>query len=221
LNNLPEIVSAEKWKQECDQLLIAEKEATRLLDGLAARRRRLPMVAFDNARYVFATPEGPRTLLDLFDGRPQLAIYQFMDNGPDEFCPGCTHFTNNVVDLSELADNDVSWATVSNMPLEQIETYKAKWVGLCLSSHHMARPSPTTAMPAAASCSACSSVTVRMSIGPMPPPPVGWIGSYSSTTFSISPSMGARRTGRIPHLAGRSIPLMARTKPVLRGERDR
>jgi predicted dithiol-disulfide oxidoreductase (DUF899 family) len=137
LNNLPEIVSAEKWKQECDQLLIAEKEATRLLDRLAARRRRLPMVAFDNARYVFATPEGPRTLLDLFDGRPQLAIYQFMDNGPDEFCPGCTHFTNNVVDLSELADNDVSWATVSNMPLEQIETYKAKmgWTVPFFSSH--------------------------------------------------------------------------------------
>jgi hypothetical protein len=57
---MPEIVSAEKWKQECDELLIAEKEATRLLDGLAERRRRLPMVAFDNARYEFDTPEGKK-----------------------------------------------------------------------------------------------------------------------------------------------------------------
>jgi hypothetical protein len=36
---------------------------------------------------------GPKRLLDFFDGRQQLAIYQFMDNGPDAFCPGCTHFT--------------------------------------------------------------------------------------------------------------------------------
>jgi predicted dithiol-disulfide oxidoreductase (DUF899 family) len=137
MENLPEIVSAEKWKQECDELLVAEKEATRLLDGIAARRRRLPMVAFDNARYVFEASDGPRTLLDLFEGRPQLVLYQFMDNGPDEFCPGCTHFTNNVVDLSELADNDVSWATVSTMPLQQIERYKARmgWTMPFVSSH--------------------------------------------------------------------------------------
>jgi predicted dithiol-disulfide oxidoreductase (DUF899 family) len=137
MGNQPKIVSAEKWKQERDELLIAEKEATRLLDNIAARRRRLPMVAFDNARYRFDAPGGSKTLIDLFEGRPQLVIYQFMDNGPDDFCPGCTHFTNNVVDLSELADNDVSWSTVSNMPLEQIEKYKAKmgWSMPFVSSH--------------------------------------------------------------------------------------
>jgi predicted dithiol-disulfide oxidoreductase (DUF899 family) len=56
----------------------------------------------------------------------QLAVYQFMDNGPDEFCPGCTWFTNNVVNLDGLAENGVAWATVSNMPIAQIEAYKAK-----------------------------------------------------------------------------------------------
>jgi predicted dithiol-disulfide oxidoreductase (DUF899 family) len=137
LGNLPKVVSAEKWQQERDQLLIAEKEATRLLDGIAARRRRLPMVAFDNARYLFDTPEGSKRLIDLFDGQPQLVIYQFMDNGPDDFCPGCTHFTNNVADLSALADNDVSWSTVSDMPLTQIEKYKAQkgWTMPFVSSH--------------------------------------------------------------------------------------
>ena len=135
--SLPKIVSAEEWKQERDQLLNAEKEATRVLDQLAARRRRLPMVAFDNARYEFDVPTGTKTLVDLFEGRPQLVVYQFMDNGPNEFCPGCTHLTNNVVDLSELADNDVSWSTVSNMPLEQIEEYKARmgWTMPFVSSH--------------------------------------------------------------------------------------
>jgi predicted dithiol-disulfide oxidoreductase (DUF899 family) len=60
-----------------------------------------------------------------------------MDNGPDEFCPGCTHFTNNVGDLSALADNEVSWSTVSNMPLAQIEAYKARmgWTMPFVSSH--------------------------------------------------------------------------------------
>jgi predicted dithiol-disulfide oxidoreductase (DUF899 family) len=124
--NMPEIVSAEKWQQDRDELLKAEKEATRALDALAARRRRLPMVKFDSSRYVFDSPAGPKTLLDLFAGRGELAVYQFMDNGPDDFCPGCTHFTNNVADLATLASYGVSWATVSNMPLAQIEAYKAR-----------------------------------------------------------------------------------------------
>jgi len=134
---MPEVVSAEKWQQERDGLLAAEKEATRALDALAARRRRLPMVKFDNSRYTFDTPAGPKTLLDLFDGRRQLVLYQFMDNGPDDFCPGCTHFTNNVSDLGTLAETDVSWVTVSNMPLAQIEAYKKKmgWTMPFVSSH--------------------------------------------------------------------------------------
>jgi predicted dithiol-disulfide oxidoreductase (DUF899 family) len=142
LSNLPIVVSAKQWQEERDQLLVAEKEATRLLDRLAARRRRLPMVAFGH--YVFDAPSGPTTLLDLFEDRPQLVVYQFMDNGPDEFCPGCTFFTHNVAaftdnvaGLPSLAKNDVSWATVSNMPLAQIESYKAKmgWTMPFVSSH--------------------------------------------------------------------------------------
>jgi predicted dithiol-disulfide oxidoreductase (DUF899 family) len=137
MTNMPEIVSAEKWQQDRDELLKAEKEATRALDALAARRRRLPMVKFDNNRYVFGTSAGPQTLLDLFAAQQQLVVYQFMDNGPDDYCPGCTHFTSNVVDLAALADGGVSWATVSNMPLAQIEAYKARmgWTMPFVSSH--------------------------------------------------------------------------------------
>lgn len=123
--SMPDVVSADDWQRQRDALLREEKEATRLLDGLAARRRRLPMVRFDNDRYVFATSDGPKRLLDFFEGRPQLAVYQFMDNGPDAFCPGCTHFTRNVADLATLADAGVSWRTVSNMPLEQMAGYWA------------------------------------------------------------------------------------------------
>jgi len=137
MTGMPEIVPAERWQQERDELLVAEKEATRALDVLAARRRRLPMVKFDNSKYLFAGPAGEKTLLDLFDGRPQLVVYQFMDNGPDAYCPGCTNFTNNVVNIAALAESDVSWVTVSNMPFAQIEGYKARmgWTVPFLSSH--------------------------------------------------------------------------------------
>jgi predicted dithiol-disulfide oxidoreductase (DUF899 family) len=132
----PKIVPDEEWQSARAELLVAEKEATRVLDALAARRRRLPMVEFSND-YIFDTPTGPMTLLDLFAGHEQLVVYQFMDNGPDAFCPGCTAFTNNVTDLEDLNDTGVSWVTVSNMPLAQIEAYKSKmgWTLPFVSSH--------------------------------------------------------------------------------------
>ena len=55
----PPVVSEEEWQRQREELLRAEKEATRALDALAARRRRLPMVRFDH-NYVFDTPEGRR-----------------------------------------------------------------------------------------------------------------------------------------------------------------
>ncbi len=89
--SMPSVVSAEEWQKERDDLLLAEKEATRRLDAIAAQRRRLPMVRFDNEKYLFETTDGPKRLSDFFEGRQQLAVYQFMDNGPDAFCPGCTN----------------------------------------------------------------------------------------------------------------------------------
>jgi predicted dithiol-disulfide oxidoreductase (DUF899 family) len=137
MTSMPEIVSAEQWQAERDELLKAEKEATRTLDAIAARRRRLPMVRFDNEKYEFDTPDGPRHLLDFFGEQNQLIVYQFMDRGPDEYCPGCTHFTNNVTALPTLAAGGVSWVTVSNMPLPQIQAYAARkgWTLPFVSSH--------------------------------------------------------------------------------------
>jgi predicted dithiol-disulfide oxidoreductase (DUF899 family) len=137
MTSMPEIVSAEKWQEDRDELLAAEKAATRALDKIAARRRRLPMVRIDNDKYVFDTPDGPKRLLDLFGEHGQLVVYQFMDRGPDEYCPGCTHFTNNVAALATLAECGVSWVTVSNMPLPQIQAYAARmgWTLPFVSSH--------------------------------------------------------------------------------------
>lgn len=118
---LPAVVQAEEWARARAELLAAEKEATRALDRIAAQRRRLPMVRF--GEYTFESTEGPLTLLELFGDQRQLALYQFMDAGPDHFCPGCTHFTKQVTDLPGLAGKGVAWATVSDMPLEQMAGY--------------------------------------------------------------------------------------------------
>jgi predicted dithiol-disulfide oxidoreductase (DUF899 family) len=135
--SMPPVVSAEEWQRERDALLVLEKEATRRLDAIAARRRRLPMVRFDDEKYVFRTTVGPKRLSDFFEGRQQLAVYQFMDRGPDAFCPGCTHFTRNVTDLATLADAGVSWRTVSDMPLPQMQGYweSMGWTVPFASSH--------------------------------------------------------------------------------------
>lgn len=121
---LPPIVSAQEWQQARDELMVLEKQATRSLDALAAKRRRLPAVRFGN--YEFAAPTGTTTLLDLFGDNNQLVVYQFMDVGPGRQCPGCTAFTRNVVDLDALAKNGVSWATISEMPIEQITEITAR-----------------------------------------------------------------------------------------------
>jgi len=120
----PPVVSADEWRQAREELLIAEKAATRAQDALAARRRRLPMVAF--GPYTFTGTSGDVTLRDLFGDDDQLVVYQFMDLGPDALCPGCTHVTDNVTALDVLADRGISWATVSNMPIEQIDRAKAE-----------------------------------------------------------------------------------------------
>ncbi|WP_405009039.1 DUF899 domain-containing protein [Kitasatospora sp. NBC_01539] len=123
----PTIVSADEWRLARDELLTAEKELTRAQDALAARRRRLPMVRFDTA-YAFATPDGTKSLPDLFEGRNQLVVYQFMKGGADHICPGCTHFTDNVPALAPglLAGTGVTWVTVSDMPLDVIEAHVAR-----------------------------------------------------------------------------------------------
>ena len=82
---IPQVVSAEEWAQAREELLIAEKAGTHAQDALAARRRRLPMVAF--GAYTFTATSGPVTLRDLFGDNNQLMVYQFMDLGPDALSP--------------------------------------------------------------------------------------------------------------------------------------
>jgi predicted dithiol-disulfide oxidoreductase (DUF899 family) len=71
----PPIVSPQEWEAEREKLLVKEKEMTRARDALAAERRRMPWMAVEK-EYGFEGPDGPASLLDLFEGRRQLIVYR-------------------------------------------------------------------------------------------------------------------------------------------------
>lgn len=63
---------------------------TRARDALNAERRRLPIVEIEK-EYVFDGPHGKTSLLDLFEGRPQIIVQHFMfDPEREERCPACS-----------------------------------------------------------------------------------------------------------------------------------
>ena len=74
--DMQEIVSADEWMAARDALLVKEKELTRASDALAAERRRMPWTG-GRRRLHFEGPDGPISLLDLFEGRRQLIVYRF------------------------------------------------------------------------------------------------------------------------------------------------
>jgi predicted dithiol-disulfide oxidoreductase (DUF899 family) len=126
----PRAVPRAEWQAAHAALLVREKAATRARDALAAERRRLPMLRIDKD-YVFVGPGGSRTLLDLFEGRPQLILYSFMfapdvRGWPDAGCPGCSFFVDNLGNSAHLHARGVSLALVSIAPLENIERYRQR-----------------------------------------------------------------------------------------------
>lgn len=129
------IVSGEDWVAARKQLLAKEKEFTRLRDELARARRDLPWQRVDKA-YAFETPDGTKTLADLFEGRSQLIVQHFMfDPSWDAGCKSCSFWADNFNGIVvHLAQRDVSFVAVSRAPLPKIEAFKRrmgwsfKWV---------------------------------------------------------------------------------------------
>ena len=134
----PAIVNQDEWVTARTALLEKEKALTRAKDALAAERRKLPMVKVEKS-YVFDTPDGPRTLGELFEGRSQLVVYHFMfAPGWVEGCPSCSllgdHLDPSVV---HLAQRDVTVAVVSRATLPEINRFKRRmgWQFTWVSSH--------------------------------------------------------------------------------------
>ncbi len=121
------IVSREEWLAARRTLLAKEKEATRLRDRINAERMALPRVRVEKT-YLFDTPEGPRTLAELFAGRSQLIVYHFMlAPGWGAGCPGCSFLADHIDGaLPHLEHDDVTLTAVSRAPLAEIVAYKKR-----------------------------------------------------------------------------------------------
>jgi predicted dithiol-disulfide oxidoreductase (DUF899 family) len=122
--NLPPVVSPEEWSAAREELLVKEKELTRARDALAAERRRMPRQAVTK-EYRFEGPDGPVSLLDLFEGRRQLIVYRFffdpdVHGWPERGCPGCSFVADQVAHLAHLNSRDVTLAFASRAPQSQI-----------------------------------------------------------------------------------------------------
>jgi Uncharacterized protein conserved in bacteria len=121
------VVSRDEWLAARRDFLKAEKEVTHLRDKLAQDRLALPWVRIEK-EYVFDTPEGPRTLAELFEGRSQLLVQHFMfAPGWKEGCPSCSFMADHTDGMNwHLAHHDVTMIAVSRAPLADIERYRQR-----------------------------------------------------------------------------------------------
>lgn len=129
--NLTPVVSQEEWDAAHAAMLVKEKEVTRARDVLAAERRRMPRVAVAEP-YRFEGPDGPVSLLDLFEGRSQLIVYRFFfEEGVGEFpesgCRGCSFGADQVANLAHLNARDTTLVYVSPASQEQIAKLKERF----------------------------------------------------------------------------------------------
>ena len=128
--NMPPIVSPDEWDAARQELLTKEKKLTRARDALAAERRRMPRMAVGK-EYRFEGPNGPASLLDLFDGRRQLIVYRFffepgVADWPEGGCRGCSFLADQVAHLAHLNARDTTLAFVSRAPQPDIERWKSR-----------------------------------------------------------------------------------------------
>jgi len=128
--NTPPAVSAPEWEAAREQLLVKEKELTRARDALAAERRRMPRMAVEKD-YAFEGPDGPVSLLDLFEGRRQLIVYRFffepgVAKWPESGCPGCSFVGDQVAHLAHLNARDTTLVFASRAPQADIERYRKR-----------------------------------------------------------------------------------------------
>jgi len=129
------IVTRDQWIAARKTLLSREKELTRLRDQIARERRALPWVRIEK-NYVFDTPEGRRSLADMFEGRRQLMVQHFMlAPGWGEGCKSCSYMADHTDGMNvHLAHRDVTFVAISRAPLAEIERFRRrmgwqfKWV---------------------------------------------------------------------------------------------
>jgi predicted dithiol-disulfide oxidoreductase (DUF899 family) len=128
----------DKWLEARLDLLAAEKDLMRRGDEVAQLRRQLPWVRVEK-NYVFEGPDGPVTLADLFEGRSQLIVQQFMlAPGWEEGCKSCSFMADHTDGMTvHLAHRDATMVAISRAPLAEIERFQKRmgWQFKWVSSH--------------------------------------------------------------------------------------
>jgi predicted dithiol-disulfide oxidoreductase (DUF899 family) len=126
MGTLPEVASREEWLAARKELLAKEKELTRARDRLNADRRRLPMVRVDTP-YTFEGADGTVSLLDLFEGRPQLVMHHFMF-GPDwdTGCSSCSSAADGISGLRQLHVRNTTLVAVSRAPYAKLAAFRER-----------------------------------------------------------------------------------------------
>lgn len=134
----PKVVSHEEWLKARRELLAAEKALMRQRDALTRRRMAMPWERVEKS-YVFDTPEGQRTLAELFEGRRQLLVQHFMlGPGWEQGCPSCSFMADHTDGMNvHLQHRDVTMVAVSRAPLAEIERFRRRmgWQFKWVSSH--------------------------------------------------------------------------------------
>jgi predicted dithiol-disulfide oxidoreductase (DUF899 family) len=126
--SLPRIGTREEWRAARIELMQKEKALTQQRDALAAERRQLPMVEVTKD-YAFEGVDGPATLADLFEGRPQLIVYHFMFH-PD-WEDGCSSCTAGQVEVAHglhehLHTRDTTYVMASRAPIAKLQRWAEK-----------------------------------------------------------------------------------------------
>jgi predicted dithiol-disulfide oxidoreductase (DUF899 family) len=133
--NSPPIVSPQEWEAARQELLVEEKKITRARDALAAKRRRMPWMAVDKD-YRFEGPDGPVSLLELFEGRRQLIVYRAFyapdvtttvgGTYPERACAGCSMVADQVAHPAHLGARDTTLVFASRAPQAEIQGLKER-----------------------------------------------------------------------------------------------
>lgn len=125
--NVEKIAGKEGWLAERLQLLVKEKELTRMRDEVSRQRRALPWVEITKP-YKFVDTDGDYTLPDLFGDHSQLVIYHFMFGADwDVGCKSCSFWADNFngIDI-HLAHRDISFLAVSSAPIDKLQAFKRR-----------------------------------------------------------------------------------------------
>lgn len=125
------VVSPTAWRRASAAMTAREKKHMRASDTLAAARRRMPWMKIEK-RYAFDGPKGPVSLMDLFEGRTQLALYHFMfgpkvEGWPQKGCVGCSFVADQISHLDHIHARDITFAMASAAPFADIGRLRERY----------------------------------------------------------------------------------------------